>query len=815
MKKLLLVFVLLMTQACNNSENKARDYLASGKSYYQKGNYDKATIELKNVLYLNDKQTDAYYHLALIDEKNKNWQGMQDKLTKVAQLDPKNQDALLKLCRLALLSGRIDDALGHAERVLKRAADNPDALTLKGTALVKQGKLNEAMPLAEQVLKHHPGHNDAISLKTAIYLSKHELPAALATVEQALQAKPNDASLMQLRLQVHALDKNNSAVEQDHFDLITQFPDKFEYTYALVKHYSDKGDMEKALSTLQALIDKHPDQLQPKLALIDYEMQSKPELAEQSLAVYLAQFPHETDLHFRLATLYIKQNRLAEAKQTLHRVVELNPTDTEGLKAKITLAKIAALENNPDTAVKLINEVLSVDEKHLEGTLLKARLDLQNGLYDDVISSLRDVMRDNPNSTDALALIGEAFLKTNSPELAEESFLKALAINPANFDALMPIVAKLIKSGKTIRADELLVKALAIVPDHPGALQALAQVRIMQKDWSGAQNVADLIATKPQGAGFSKFLSGKISQEQGFYKEATGQYKEALILSPNLADALRGMASSYAALKQGKALYAYLQDFMTAHPDNPYPYLLNSQLLIKDKKLDEAMKVLSQSISKWPTITEFYESLATAYLQKKQANNAIDTVIKGLEASPDNIRLNILLASIYEQTGNFTKAIEVYEVLTTKFPTIDLAANNLVSLLLDHFNTQDNIDRALRLAKRFEHSNQPIYIDSYAWALINSGKSEEALDLLKKIVKKMPTVPVFRYHLGIAYHKTNNKILALTELEEALKLGKKTGGFIEQEAAKKLLKSIRESGKLSFLHSTRKPIRPEVSEFAT
>jgi tetratricopeptide (TPR) repeat protein len=793
MKKLLFVFALLVTQACNNSENKVRDYLASGKSYYQKGNYDKATIEFKNVLHLNDKHTDAYYHLALIDEKNKNWQGMQEKLTKVTQLDPKNKEALLKLCRLALLSGRIDEALGHVETALKRNPDNPDALALKGTALVKQGKLDKALALADQVLQHHPDHNDAISLKTAIYLSKHELPTALATVEQGLQVKPNDASLMQLRLQVHARDKNTHAVEQDYFDLIKQFPDKFEYTYALVKHYSDKGEMEKALSTLQALIDKHPDQLQPKLALIDYQMQNKPELAEKSLAVYLAQFPQETDLHFRLATLYITQNKLAEAKQTLNKAVALNPTDTEGLKAKITLAKIAAQENDPETAVKLIKEVLSVDEKHLEGTLLKAKLDLQKGLYDDAISDLRDVLKDNPNSADALALIGEAYLKTNSPELAEESFLKALAINPANFDALMPIVAKLIKNEEAARADGLLVKALTIIPDHPSALQALAHVRLMQKDWLGAQNVADLIATKPEGAGFSKFLSGKISEEQGFYKEATGQYKEALLLSPDLSDALRGLASSYAALKQGKALYAYLQEFITAHPDKPYPSLLKSQLLIKDKKMDEAVTLLSQSIGKWPKTPEFYESLATAHLKKKEADKAIDVVIKGLEASPDNIRLRILLASTYEQTGNFAKAIEVYEVLATKYPGIDLAVNNLVSLLLDHFNTQENIDRALNLAKRFEHSNQPIYIDSYAWALLNSGKNEEALNLLKKIVKKMPTVPVFRYHLATAYYKTNNKVLAIAELEEALKLGAKTGRFIEHEAAKKLLKSIQKN----------------------
>ena len=283
MKILLLVFGLLITQGCDNSESKAKDYLASGKSYYQKGNYDKATTEFKNVLFLNDKQADAYYHLALIDENKQNWQGMLDNLSKVAQLDPKNKDALLKLCRLALLSGQPDKALSHVETVLKKSPDNPDALALKGTILVKQAKLDEAMTLADRALKQHPSHADAISLKTTIFMSKHEMPSALATVEKALKAKPNDAALMQLRLQVHAKGNNNKAVEKDYFNLINQFPDKSEYSYALAKHYSDNSEPEKALATLQALIAKHPNQLQPKLALIDYQMQFQPELAEKKL----------------------------------------------------------------------------------------------------------------------------------------------------------------------------------------------------------------------------------------------------------------------------------------------------------------------------------------------------------------------------------------------------------------------------------------------------------------------------------------------------------------------------------------------------
>jgi tetratricopeptide (TPR) repeat protein len=794
MKRLIFVALLLIAHGCGKSEDKVKNYLASGVELYKKGNYDKAKIEFKNVIQLDSKQADAYYHLALIDEKNQNWQGMFANLTQVIRLDPKNIDASLKLARLNLLSGRVDETLKLVESVLKLPADNPDALALKGAVLVKKGKPDEALSVADNILKKHPEHTDAVSLKSVIYLTKNDFASALATVETALQTKPTELALQLLRLQIHGKSKNVVAVEQDYLSLIKQYPDKFEYTYALAKHYADNGQADKAQTTLQALIDSHPDKMQPKLVMIDFLMPKKPELAEKALVTYLAQFPGESDLHFRLAAFYIKQQKLAEAKQALSKVVELKPDAKEGLSAKIMLAKLALQENDMDSAQNLVKQVLATDGHHLEGSLLKARLDLQKGLYDEVISNLRVALRDYSNSDEGMVLLGQAYLKKNSPELADENFRKALAVNPANFDALLPVASGMIKNKDIGRAEELLQKALAVKPDHPGALQALAQVRLMQKDWVGTQKVADSIATKPKGAGFSKFLSGKISEEQGLCKEAIGQYKEALTTTPDLTDALRGMATCYETLNQRNDMFAFLEQFIAAHPDESYPWVLKSQLLAKDKRIDDAFKVLSEAVGKWPKTPELYEALATIHLEKKETDQAIAVVKKGLEAMPDQVRLNIMLASIYEQTGDYANALETYNALVAKYPTVDIAVNNLVSLLLDHFNTKENVDRAVTLAKQFERSEQPYFVDTYAWALINSGKNEEALNLLREVVKKMPEVPVFRYHLGTAYHKTNSKALAITELEEALKLGEKTGNFTEKEAAEKLLDTLKASG---------------------
>lgn len=792
MKKIFIVLFLVLITGCGKTEDKIRNYLDNGKSLYEHGNLDKAKIEFKNVVQLDKKNVDAYYYLALIDEQKQNWQSMFGNLAQVIRNDPKHTQALKKMGRLNLLSGRQNEALKNVDALLKASPEDPDALALKGAIMVKQGNLDKGMEFAEEVLKRHPDHSDAVSLKTVVYLTKNDTASALNTVVKALELKPTDVSLHLLQLQVHTQSKNLTAIEQDYQQLIRLYPDKLDYTYALVKHYADIGETDKALTTLQELIDKHPDQMKPKLVLVDFLMQKKPELVEKTLAGFHAKFPEEPEFHFRSAALYLKLNRIDEAKKSLNRIIELKPNSKEGHSAKIMLAKMAFQEKDTELAQNLVKQVLSDDPHNLEGLLMKARMDMQKGLYDEAITNLRVVLRDYSNSDEAMVLIAQAYQRTTSPELAEEHFRKALSINPANFDALIPVASNMIKNKDIGRAEELLQKALAIKPDHPGALQALAEVRIMKKDWVGSQKVADLIASKPKGAGYSKFIGGKISEEQGLYKEAIGQYKEALVISPDISNALLGIASSYEKLNQIKEVYPYLDEFIVAHPNDAYPWLLKGQLLAKEKRTDDALKLLTEAIGKWPKTPEIYEEIARIYIEKKDNDKAIAVINQGLEAMPDQIRLSMFLASAYEQSGDYENALKSYEALIEKNPNVDIIVNNLVSLLLDHFNTKENLDRAVNLAKRFERSDQPYFSDSYGWALLNSGQNDEALKVLRDVVKNMPQVPVFRYHLGLAYHKTNNKALAVSELEEALKLGNETSGFIEQKAAEELLKTIKQ-----------------------
>ncbi len=787
------VVCILLIQGCGDSADKAQDYLRNGKTYFQKEEYDKARLEFKNALQIDSKLAEPYYYLALIAEKNQNWQGMFAKLSKTIKLVPDHSEALIKLGRLYLLSGGLDEALEKAEKVLKVSSNNIDAITLQGAVFFKQEQLIKAMEMADKALDLNLANVDAVSLKAALLMEQQNFSDALAVTTIALAADPKNLELNLLKLQIHRRSKNTEAIEKAYLEIINRFPGKLKFSYALAKFYADESSDDQAKQTLQAVIQKHKNKVEPKLVLIDLLTTNEPENAEKVLRSFIAEQPDISTYYQKLAALLISQTKFTEAEVPLNWLIKHKKEQKEGLEAKVLLAKLSTENGETSTASKLISEVLASDAQNFNALLMKARINLLNENYDQGISELRSILREFSESDEVLVLLAQAYIKSNSPGLAKESFRKALAINPGNFSAVMPIVSNMISSKDIDRADEVLTKALKIKPDHAAGLQALAQVKLLKKDWQSTQKIADFIATQPKGKVYSKYLSAKLAQERGLYEDAISKYKQVVSISPDFFDALRGILSCYEALGQRDKIFTYLNEFIAANPDQAYPHILKSQLYVVDENWNEALTVLNAAIEKWPKVVGFYTIKASVYNSQKDDEKVISSYQQGLDNIPSNTLLRMQLATRYEQAGDFDKALANYEILISENPNIDIAVNNLVTLLLDHFPSEVNIERAIKLSSRFAKSEQVYYLDTYGWSLYKSNKVEEALQVFKNVVSRESDVAVFRYHLGVANYRNNNKDLAIVELEKALELGKKQKSFPEQKAVEEILETLREN----------------------
>jgi Flp pilus assembly protein TadD len=90
------------------------------------------------------------------------------------------------------------------------------------------------------------------------------------------------------------------------------------------------------------------------------------------------------------------------------------------------------------------------------------------------------------------------------------------------------------------------------------------------------------------------------------------------------------------------------------------------------------------------------------------------------------------------------------------------------------------------LAAKLEPVQQPAMRDTLGWVHYRTGDYAKAVEVLEGVVNAAPKVPVFQYHLGMAYAKTGDKAKAKAALSRALELG----DFAEAEQARKALEGL-------------------------
>ena len=99
-----MVLSLILLTACNSPEETAKNHLEKGKELLEKGDLDKAILELKTSNQ-EDKRGETYYYMALLDEKRNNIKSMQQNLVRALELNPEFVEARVKLAKADLLMG--------------------------------------------------------------------------------------------------------------------------------------------------------------------------------------------------------------------------------------------------------------------------------------------------------------------------------------------------------------------------------------------------------------------------------------------------------------------------------------------------------------------------------------------------------------------------------------------------------------------------------------------------------------------------------------------------------------------------------------
>jgi|GEM_PF-435021 len=791
-KSYTLLFLTLIIVGCSDQKDNSIDHLSKTAEYINKGELEKARIELKTSSQSGKDTAETYYYMALLNEKKMQFKEMKENLLKTVELAPSFVDARLKLGKVQLLFGEIAEVIKQAEYVLKDDNQNIEALTLKASALIKQKNTTEALTIIDDILKAHPNNTDALSLKSLIFMEKGDFTQALTLIETAKKMDANNIGLDFFKIQLDAKNKNPDAVIADYQNLVATYPDNNEFKITLAKMYTQKAKIPEAEALLQTILDTEPNNIQSILMFLDFTAATNKEKLTEKFVLFSELHKEQPRILLALANWMIARKNFDDAKNNLNQVIKLEKNSNIGLSAKIQLAKIALETEKIEESKKIIDDILAINSSYDDANVLKARILLIQGNSDEGITFLNKVIWSKENSEEAQLLLAQIYLMKGDQKQADSHFLSTLSANPANLQAVIYAYDKALTTNDFKLAKDIIQKALTIMPNNIQFLEKMANINIMENDWISAKATVQKITSSasPLAYDLASYFLGQIHQGEGDFNKAIEIYTEILNRLPENSDILINIAQCYEKLNNRNQLIAFLSNLRVKHPQNITAGILLAEAYLVNNNIDAANSLLLSMVKNKLTTPHIYSLLSNVKLAMNDTQGALDKCLDGLKIYPDNIKLSTSIANLYVTLGNYDAAVAYYDALLNKNENLDIAINNLAVILAENYSSADKLTRAGLLAEKLKDSTQPYYRDTYAWVLIKQEKVSDGLKILNKLIISKPNIPVFRYHLGVAYNKMGNNSSAINEIKQALELSKKTGDSFDKKSAEILLADI-------------------------
>ena len=531
------------------------------------------------------------------------------------------------------------------------------------------------------------------------------------------------------------------------------------------------GRADAAEAEYRAIAAENPNDVQARLDVVRFIGSVKGQQAAlEHLQKMIGEDAGSNELSFALVTMQQAQGDQAAAEAVLRTIIARAGDTPDAVKAKGLLAGMLLLNGDKPAAQRRIDEVLAGDQRNEQGLLLKAGLAIDARQFDQAIADLRTILRDSPSSPRALLMLAKAHELTGSVELAQENYLKAYEVGKPALQFGMAYAEFLLQQGQMARAEVVASEVLQAHANHVPAMRVLAQARISQGNWPGAQAVADDMQALSGQEQAAEQIRGTLFAARKEYSESIAAFRRAYDASPADAQPMVALVRSY--LLAGKASEAmdFLRSVIQASPTNARALLLLGELHAAGRDDAAAAQIFQQVIGLQPQQAASYVSLANLHVRAGRLSEAEQVLAQGLERAPGNFELLLARAGILEVSGRFDEAISAYEALHKDHPGSDVAVNNLASLLSEQGAEQASWVRAYELAQRFKRSEVPYFKDTLGWAAYRLGKVEEGLALIEDAARQLPEQPVFRYHLGMSYAALNRNEQARVELQKALEL---------------------------------------------
>jgi len=362
------------------------------------------------------------------------------------------------------------------------------------------------------------------------------------------------------------------------------------------------------------------------------------------VATARAQRPDVVQVFEQIAT-WIRDNRLPQAEKELTSILRASPDLPVALNL---MGSLRAKQGRLVEAENLFLRAIRNDKNFTGARMNLVYLYLLKRAPDKAITQLKEVIAIEPNNTEALVMLGDAYLAQNDQQNAEENYLAAL-------------------QGKL---------------DNAGALFGLAQISRMKGEIKEAaiylNRVATLIADSKSPEFLYKF--GFEAMNVGMFDEAKSALQRAVELRPDDPSLLLGLGIAWLRKTDLFEAEKLFRRVIQIQPANAQAQLHLGYVLLTQKKYPEAKSWLEKSEHSGAAVPEVSYYLGLLAQDQGDDARAIALLEKAVQQLPSYALARIALGSSYLRLKNYERARQELETAVQLAPDEPSGHYNLALL---------------------------------------------------------------------------------------------------------------------------------------
>src|SRR5262245_9986529 len=548
------------------------------------------------------------------------------------------------------------------------------------------------------------------------------------------------------------------------------------YEFILAKLAADDGRFDEALSRLDKLAQKHPENavLRFERAMIMLDA-SRTDMAEAELRKAVSIQPNLYDTERILGRLLLDRSgndraKVDEALTHLQTAFRINPDDlvtgmaisqvylSTGRNVEAERVLATMLERVPDqrnlnfTYAQVLTKLGRGDEsrKYLEravevdptfGQAIMQLLDIYQKAneYERAAELLQPLISEDPANLDLQRQQALFHLRGGQPEKARASFKSLVDADPKDTRSLYYLAEALTDLDQFEQADKIYRQLLEKTPDDSDLLASFGLSQIGQKKLDDAAKTFDLLLKQkdvPENLQYlAKTQLAYIALQRGQFAAAIEGARPLTVFNDHInAQAVNIAMEAFRKQKRYTDALAFLQPLVDKYASDPYVNARYLEMLARAGEKDKA-RVAATTQMKFGSKNTI--ASAEAFVQAEQYPTAIGVLREAVQGKPDDLDLLFELGSVYERSGDKASAEKTFLGLLERRPEHAQTLNYLGYMWAD---SGVNLDRAAELLNKAvsQEPRNGAFVDSLGWVYFRQGKLELAEKYLTDATQLLP-----------------------------------------------------------------------------